>query len=241
MAYRKLEHSDDNLRFGADEDKDAGQYTVRVPRNETGMAKSIEQLIEECNTLYLDEKGNLPRIHFDRHLYQPLLVEAKGISSSPPGLRESERKFVSDLKEHLAGASDELHENNELFLLRNLTRGKGIGFFETSGFFPDFILWIKTEAAQRIVFIEPHGMIYENAYEDDEKAQLHERLPALARDIAIRSGGPNVELDSFIVSATKYQDLKKRNGYRTWTIEDFADKHILFQEREDYIARIFRS
>ena len=50
------------------------------------------------------------------------------------------------------------------FLLRNLTRGKGVGFFDSSGFYPDFILWVKGKDGQRIVFIDPHGMRQEKAY-----------------------------------------------------------------------------
>ena len=56
-----------------------------------------------------------------------------------------------------------------------------MGFFESSRFYPDFILWIKlwikNKDAQRIVFIEPHGMLDAKAYVHDDKAQLHERLP----------------------------------------------------------------
>ena len=119
-----------------------------------------------------------------------------------------------------------------MFLLRNLTRGKGVGFFESSRFYPDFILWLKNKDEQRIVFIEPHGMLNEKAYMYDEKAQLHERLPNLAKQIATRSANLNVDLDSFIVSSTKFEDLKERYGEGQWTREDFAAKHILFQIRD---------
>ena len=123
----------------------------------------------------------------------------------------------------------------EIFLLRNLSSGKGVGFYETSGFYPDFILWIKEGDAQRIVFIEPHGMLHENAYTHDAKAQLHERLP----DLAAKMARPNVSLDSFIISATPYLDLYKRYDSGEWTPEQFAQKHILFPEQDgDYVARI---
>ena len=172
----------------------------------------------------------MPGIHFDRHLYQPLLIEVDGVTSSPPGLRESEHKFVADLKNCCANAPTDFMSSTELFLLRNLSRGKGVGFFDNIGFYPDFILWIKTKDEQRIVFIEPHGMLHQKAYKNDEKAQLHERLPELARRIACRSGNPNVQLDSFIISATKYEDLWERYDSGDWTEADFAVKHILFQE-----------
>ena len=185
----------------------------------------------------------MPRIHFDRHLYQPLLIEAGGVTSSPPGLQESERQFVTDLKNYFASEPDALPDGAELFLLRNLTRGRGVGFFDSSGFYPDFILWVKAKHTQRIVFIDPHGMRQAEAYAHDEKARLHERLPELGRAIASRSGNPNAQLDSFIVSATSYEDLWRRYDDGNWTRDDFAAKHILFQEpgqTPDYIKQILK-
>ncbi|MXY82454.1 MAG: hypothetical protein F4Y91_10405 [Gemmatimonadetes bacterium] len=130
----------------------------------------------------------------------------------------------------------------EVFLLRNLSRGAGVGFFETSGFYPDFILWIKKERKQHIVFVEPHGMIHAKAYQHDNKARLHERLPELAKGIGARSQQQDVTLDSYIVSVTSYHDLHKRYDDGTWDKARFADAHILFAERNeqyDYIKRIF--
>ena len=47
----------------------------------------------------------------------------------------------------------------------------------------------------------------EKAYACDEKAKLHECLPRIANQVADRSGLANVQLDSFIVSATPYGRL----------------------------------
>ena len=244
LAYRRLEESDDNFRFNIGESDHTGKYIVRVPRGNEGLAREIDQLIADCNALYRQDQGSLPRIHFDRHLYQPLLVETDGVTSSPPGLNESELKFVKDLRDYCQKTPGALSSDAELFLLRNLTRGRGVGFFESSGFYPDFILWVKSGNQQRIVFIEPHGMLNTKAYAHDEKARLHESLPGLAMEIAGRSGNPNVKLDSFIVSATSYTDLHQSYGEGNWTKEDFADKHILFQERGtdyDYLEKILKS
>ena len=86
-------------------------------------------------------------------------------------------------------------------------------------------------------------MLNAKAYVHDDKAQLHERLPELAVQIATRSANLNVELDSFIVSATTYEDLKERYGEGQWTREHFSAKHILFQTRDseyDYIKQILQ-
>ena len=158
---------------------------------------------------------------------------------SPLGLNPGERRFVEDLKRYWADIQD---DGIEVFLLRNQGRGVGVGFFENSGFYPDFILWIKRGDRQRVVFIDPHGMIHEKSYQHDEKARLHERLPELAREISKRSQVSDISLDSFIISETTYENLHKRYGDGNWSLEDFSDKHILFPIRNasyDYIERIF--
>ena len=243
LTYQELDHSDSNFRFNFSETDEAGRYIVKIPIEDKELDEKIQKLIDDFSAILVEGKKALPGIHFDRHLYQPLLIEVDGVTSSPPGLRESERTFVADLSAYCANAPTDFMSSTELFLLRNLSRGKGVGFFDNVGFYPDFILWIKTKDEQRIVFIEPHGMLHQKAYKHDEKAQLHKRLPELAQKIADRSGNPNVRLDSFIISATRYEDLWKYYDNGKWTREDFAAKHILFQESDseyNYIEQILQ-
>ena len=240
MAYKTLDETDSNFRFNIGEG-DRGRYIVKVERSEPELISKIESLIADCQALYDSEDASLPRVHFDRHLYQPLLVkQGNMLTLSPPGLEESEQAFVKDLRQYYA---DNRIDDTEVFLLRNQSRGTGVRFFEESGFYPDFILWVKQGESQRVVFIEPHGMLTAKAYVHDHKARLHERLPDLASAISQRSGTCNVSLDSFIVSATRYEELYKRYDDGSWTTEKFASKHILFPERNgeyDYIAEIVR-
>ncbi len=240
LVYKTLDEREPNLRFNVRDADDSrtGQYIVSVPRSETALIEEIEKLIEDSCALYDNEAaaGALPRLHFDRHLYQPLLQEGDvKVKISPLGLNESEQKFVRDVRAYWKKEQGNALAGAEIFLLRNLSRGKGVGFYETSGFYPDFILWIKKGDEQRIVFIEPHGMLHANAYRHDAKAQLHERLP----DVAAKMSRSNVSLDSFIISATPYKDLYRHYNNGEWTLEQFAEKHILFPERDgDYMARI---
>jgi hypothetical protein len=185
----------------------------------------------------------LPRIHFDRHLYQPLLVEQEyKVTMTPRGLNKSELQFVRNLKDYWANEKNKSLAGVEVFLLRNLSRGTGIGFFEDRGFYPDFILWIMDGKKQHIVFVEPHGMRQADAYIHDDKARLHEELPKLAKAIGVRSKRKDITLDSYIISATPYEDLHKKYDSGTWDRAKFADAHILFPERcqeYDYLKRIF--
>ena len=247
MHYRRVDHDDANLRFNMEAGDAAAKYIVSAP---VSQAQLIEDVIGLADTdaLYDEESDELPRIHFDRHLYQPLLIEAAGISSDiktiPPRLNTSERRFVEDLRAYWVDAQKSGQDDRiEIFLLRNLSRGMGVGFFEERGFYPDFILWIKDGTAQRIVFIEPHGMMHAPAYAKDEKAQLHEKLPEIAEAMVLPPQVSHIDLDSFIVSATPYEELSVRYGDGSWTREQFAEKHILFQEDGaasgyDYIAAI---
>jgi hypothetical protein len=161
---------------------------------------------------------------------------------TPPGLNKNESQFVLDMKEYWVNEKDKLLARVEVFLLRNLTKGSGIGFFEERGFYPDFILWIMGGKKQHIVFVEPHCMTFANAYIHDDKARLHEALPDLAKGIGVRSKRKGIGLDSYIISGTPYQDLRKKYDDGSWDKEKFANAHILFLERSeeyDYMERIF--
>jgi len=234
MVYRVLDDGDPNFR----------NYTVKIARGEDQLIVAVQKLIEEGERIYKEETRELPSIHFDRHLYQPLLVErGDKVKSEPPGLKDSERQFVEDMRAYCRAEKDKSLADKEVYLLRNLSRGKGIGFFDKRGFYPDFILWIKDASTQRIVFIEPHGLLHAEAYVHDDKARLHEFLPQLAKAMAVRTGLKNVALDSFIISATPLEDLQSKYDDGTWDRKRFADAHILFPERRgnyDYISALMR-
>ncbi|MCX7821922.1 MAG: hypothetical protein N2260_00575, partial [Syntrophobacterales bacterium] len=239
MEYQELTLEDPNINFNKTYKRQLSSYILRISRSESKLIQDIESLSRKLFTLYRRETSELPRLHFDRHIYLPLLIEKSGIRTSPPSLNPSEKKFVSDLRAYYQSEKNRSLRGKEIFLLRNLSRGRGIGFFEGRGFYPDFILWIlDTQTnAQRIIFIEPHGMLHARAYIHDEKARLWERLPALAEEIEKRSKHSGISLDAFIISATSYDDLRLR--YDSWDHRDeFTRRHILFQERGseyDYI------
>jgi len=231
MEYRELSKEDGNFQ----------NYTVRVSRRESKLLEAIKRLIKEADRVYRDVTTDLPTLHFDRHLYQPLLVkDCRGvITSEPPCLEPSERQFVEDIRRYWAENGQGRHAGQDLFLLRNLSRGKGVGFYLTEGFFPDFILWIKEGKRQRIVFVEPHGMLMAKTYWSDDKARLHERLAELSEEWGKKAGIKNVVLDSFIISATPYRTLRDYCGDSPWSVQDFTDRHILFFDNADYVKTLF--
>lgn len=251
MKLYPLDESDPNLSFNLREaptGTNRPTYLVRIPQSEDkqsegSLLQEIQELLEQEHKLYCTEEGELSRIHFDRHIYIPLLLEQHGIQTSPSGLTCSEAEFVRNLRAFWEQEKCGLLAGKELFLLRNLSRGKGIGFFEGRGFYPDFILWVlePSRKHQRIVFIEPHGMVYAKAYIHDEKARLHEYLRKLSQQLPPPSNGWTVELDSYLVSATRFEELHPRYDDGTWSRAKFAQHHILFPERNggyDYLRFI---
>ena len=176
------------------------------------------------------------------------------VQMTPLGLNPSEAQFVRHLNEYWAKEQNNALAGRQVFLLRNLSRGSGIGFFEERGFYPDFILWLvngegpsgpaptQSRQKQHIIFIEPHGMLHAMPYDNDQKARLHEQLPSLAQEIGARSKQKHITLDSYIISATPYEDLRKKYDKGKWDRERFAARHILFLERNstyDYMERMF--
>ena len=231
LAYRILDESDPNFR----------NYTVSISDDEEHLIREMQELVEEGDRIYKEESEILQNIHFDRHLYLPLLLEQEDrLKTAPAGLNEGERRFVKDLRKYCADDKNQTLDGKELFLLRNLSRGKGIGFFQNRGFYPDFILWVKSGDAQRIVFVEPHGMLYADAPEYEEKVQLHSKMRDLTEKLGRRPSMAAVTLDSYIVSETPFKVLAQRYS-GVWDRRRFAKEHILFPERNaeyDYLTEI---
>ncbi len=228
LELRELSSDDDNLP--SDE-----FYQLIVDGDETQVIQGINQIKKE-----LEEKkdtllqvGDLSVCNFGKHLFQPLFHVRRGgkITILPVSLNESEYQFVTDLKDWCATNKARLEtDETELFLLRNMSRGKGVGFFEAGNFHPDFILWMLKKKMQYVSFIEPHGLIHEGPA--SEKILFHQRT----KDIENRLNDPEVILNSFILSWTRYPQLKWGNSR-----EELEAKHVLFMtdDREHYIDKLF--
>ena len=225
----RLEHLDeDNTNFT--------NWSVYIPRDKAQELEPKIQNLIESGAIY---GHNSPNAYNDRHLYQPLLAINNTNDSwrtTPPALEESEKLFVEDLRRYLRDQREDLLSQKEVFLLRNQSRGKGIGFYQNEGFYPDFILWITKGAQQRIVFIEPHGMVHDTINEHNDKVTLFKRLQDLSYE---RFRGEHVQMDSFIISKTDFPVLRRREGLER---QEFAEEwHILFRTDDPaYLNPIFQ-
>ncbi|MFA5479850.1 MAG: restriction endonuclease subunit R, partial [Candidatus Muiribacteriota bacterium] len=227
LEIRELTKEDDNI-------PNEEFYSLIIDGNEEQVIQSIKTLqkeLEEKKDIIIDT-SYIKACRFGMHLFQPLLHLRKAgkITILPVNLNESEFQFVSDLKKWSEDKKVYLKENGiELYLLRNLSRGKGVGFFEAGNFHPDFILWAIVDGKQYVNFIEPHGLLHEGPA--SEKVQFYKKI----KDIEKRIAKENIILNSFILSWTKHPQLQ-------WGIpqEEMEKNHVLFMndDRDNYINKM---
>lgn len=184
------------------------------------LAERIEALLQDGrHAMPGDDLGRpIPRLWCDEHLYQPLLLKRPGIEQSgqlslldqelglrmdPPGLEESEARFIWDLRGFWKKNCD-LPEwaPYSIYLLRNQA-GRGVGFFADQGFYPDFMLWMKKGSRQALAFIEPKGI--ELIWQD---AQLITKLDLL---MELRGLKLKVPTRGYLISATAFDTLAAKD------------------------------
>ena len=184
--------------------------------------RDLKTIIEDGGLEPL-EWGALDIFSFDRHLYRPLVhLKNKDVAVKPVALNEGEQQFVKDLKSYYE-RRPEVFEDRELYLLRNMSRGKGIGFFEAGNFYPDFILWLLDGDHQYVTFIDPKGITRLRGVEDP-KIEFKNTI----KEIEDRLADPGVTLHSFIISNTPYDEIE----YWGMSKQDLEDRHVLFQEED---------
>lgn len=203
-------------------------------------AKDFEELYEG------DEVQYVPNVYFDRHLYQPLFVKDESKNPKykivPDSLNKGERDFLENLREYVQQNKSKFTEHQKMFVLRNIPR-KGIGFFvETLNYYPDFIIWIKTDNKQHIIFADPKGLakMYDDRFED-KKIQFFKTIKEfeviLSKKLAERGVKEEIVLDSYIISETPLRELQVSFG--TNSTKKFEDHHVLFKEdREKYMGKM---
>jgi hypothetical protein len=150
---------------------------------------------------------------------------------TPTGLNEGERNFVDNLRQYCQEADEKLR-GKDLYLLRNLTRGKGICFFEAlegEAFYPDFILWVMEDGVERVAFIDPHGLCHVSSGFEDPKLSLHKTIKELETNLRTISGARLV-LSSFILSTTRYEYARKAFRREQPSKARFEESNVFFME-----------
>lgn len=215
---------------------------IKAPK---AQQKVIDELIKDINQFYRQDVQDIPTLHFDKHLYSPIASYQKGekhqeIKTVPVKLNEGETKFITELREFIL-KRPKWFDNSEIFLLRNLSQ-KGVGFFlESSSFFPDFILWIIKENKQFIYFLDPKGIRMIGNFNDPkilfctkQVKEINDRVNKKIKDKI------EIELAAYILSVSKFDDVKNHWGEKPPTKQDFHQNNVLFiEENKEYLKILF--
>jgi hypothetical protein len=252
LEVRYLEASDPNL-LGVGEKPSDPYYRVAVDKSDQELIASLRQLKERIENRSETEWNfrNLDAIWFAGHLFQPLLIidtDRPGYSAeegtgghlkleiSPVPLNRGEGQFVRDIKEFYAREKAKgeagFFAHRELFMLRNLSRGKGVGFFEAGNFHPDFMLWlVDADGRQHVRFVDPKGT--EHIEFTDAKIDFYQTI----KDIEKRLADPDLTLDSYILSDTSSMDMMLH-----WNVDKakMLAHHVVFlyEDKEHYLQTI---
>lgn len=232
LEYQTLDSTDRN--FLVKEPASKSGYRFILDDSKATLSAKVEELkrqVESGGPSTWTFKGT-EAIWFGEHLYQPLMCgKNQEIEISPVPLNEGETVFVKDLEKFIAAKPKQM-QGVKLYLLRNLSRGTGVGFFEAGNFHPDFIMWLVMGKVQTIVFIDPKGI--RNLGIKDPKIQFHKTV----KEVQQRLGDPNVRLESFIISNTLADEMKLQ-----WNADkpEMEANHILFQkdDKDTYLRKMF--
>ena len=234
IEYRYLDEVEKELRAAGEKNNLFDEYTFLVEKSKQDIIIKLNELKKNIQSGNFDDFAfrSLFSFNFDRHLYKPLIhIKDAELKVSPVDLNEGEKKFVEDLKAYYEANKAEF-KDKELYLLRNLGRGRGIGFFQAHNFYPDFIMWLVEGKKQHITFVDPHGIRMNEEGFNNPKIQFFKEVKALETQI----GDKDVVLNSYIISVTEYSQL---NFWGEKVVKsEFERKNVIFQEDSKYISKI---
>ncbi|MCK4270575.1 MAG: DEAD/DEAH box helicase family protein [Methanogenium sp.] len=230
----ELDESNGNFKFR--------KFSVKINETEKEIVQTLDEISANMKEfLHGSNSKYIKNVCFDTHLFQPLLTKVrkytKKLSISPEGLNEGEEKFVEKLQ---AFVKDEERnsaiKDYEIYLLRNLPKN-GVGFYNKTWFYPDFIIWMQhvESGAQRIIFADPKGMAHLNGFED-EKVQLCHEIKKLQSELCKNRGKDDVILDSYIISVT--DRVNTNYIFKPKSPGDYDKNHLLFLDDEKLIEKI---
>lgn len=102
-----------------------------------------------------------------------------------------------------------------------------------SGFYPDFIMWLKIVKKQTMIFIDPKGLQHTKGL-DNQKIKLSDDI----KDLEHVLGEKDIFLESFILSHTPYEKLVEGRTSPE-PKEEYIKKHVLFLDNKEWPEQFF--
>lgn len=233
LIYQDLDPNDPNM---------VKEYRFLIEQSETEIQLRLNEIKDAVDKRLLADFeagkfnfGKLFAFGFGRHLYQPLIyLNSDTIQVMPVELNEGEKNFVLDLQKYYEREKTTFFTGKELYLLRNRSKGRGIGFFEAGNFYPDFILWLVFGGKQCVSFVDPKGLRNLEGGMANPKIEFYKSIKKIEKPHL----DPNIILNSFIVTPTRYSDPGWWTGGLTKA--EFEARHVFFQQEDadTYVGKI---
>lgn len=211
--------------------------------------ESLKKLVAEGKLGQVSQQcpPHMVAICFNQHLFYPLLgfedKDAKKhvpLTLSPIAIGdESEVRFVRDLEAfYNSPQGKETIGQRSLYLLRNAaSKNKGLGFALAGNFYPDFLLWLVDDATgeQWLSFVDPKGLRQMDL--NHPKLGLYKEIKTIEATLN-KPNEPKLNLEAFILSATKFTDLVNLGSTEKAELEQ---RHVLFMEdgATVYLKKLF--
>ena len=216
------------VTLSADDPNNIREYELSGAAAEKELVDAVRRLSSDIGRTI----RGLSAIWTKRHAYEPLLHadEKCEITVHPAPLNWNETQVVNGLS-HAAEQSAKWLRGRELFLIRNLTRGRGVSFFDDYEYYPDFIIWLKNDLDQHVVFLDPKGLS-RLGRRQSRKVDLHRRI----RDIEkkVRESDPGLYLHSYVLSSTRPEDI----GDLGYSRAEWEAQGVYFLSDLDCLERI---
>ena len=206
-------------------------YELSVEVTQKQLIKDVHELAKNIREGYFHNL-KLGVIMAGIHAYQPLLYAGsdREITIKPDVLNVDEKKVVEKLKE-LVENSEACLQNNELYLIRNLSRGRGVSFFDDFGYYPDFIVWLKNDDCQHVVFIDPKGL-GRYGIKEQKKIQLHQKIHDIEKQV--RNTDPDLRLNAYVLSVTPAHEID--GGTRS--VSEWREDGVYFLNEPDCLKQV---
>ena len=219
------------VRLDGNDPNNIGEYRLSIDAAETRLIEDVRELAETLQAGYRYHL-KLGVLKIDAHAYYPLLHADKGckVTIQPVALDRNEKTVVEALGD-LAEHGDPCLRGRELHLIRNLSRGRGVSFFDDYTYYPDFIFWLVDDDSQHVVFLDPQGLVRYGPKER-RKVELHTEIKQI--EGRVRISDPDLHLHAYVLSVTP----PDRIGDDLRTREEWEREGVYFLDEAGCLKRV---
>ena len=219
------------VRLDENDPNNIGEYRLSIDAAETRLIEDVREL---AKTLQAGHRYHLKLgvLKIDAHAYYPLLHADKGckVTIQPVALDRNEKTLVEVLGE-LAERGDPCLRGRELYLIRNLSRNRGVSFFDDYTYYPDFIVWLIDDNSQHVIFLDPKGLVRYGPKER-QKVRLHTEIKQIEE--RVRVSDPDLHLHAYVLSVTP----PDRIGDELRPREEWERQGVYFLSEPDCLEQV---